>query len=401
MSWPRRRFSLRSFFFGPKVQLAAARIALRAAPRIAVGRFAIFSRWADVREILSRDLEFLIAPVNGPRIDELNGPFVLGMDRGEVLARERRQMYAALATVDLAAIQDQVGLEARRLLSTAIGAAARIDVVNGYARLVAARTAVLLFGVPGPSEAALTTSARAAFEQLFLNLSNKPKVREHALIAAAPLEQWLSSEIERRAAAGQPGGGVTGALLGRRAFDPDALDNEGVRRTVSGLLIGSIDTTATTVTQIMEVLLSDSYLLSRVRLDLDNPARLLGWCWEALRFWPHNPILLRNAKAGTSIAGKTLKRESTVFAVTLAAMHDPAAFPDPEKPDPCRPLDRYLHFGGGLHPCAGRAVNAVQIPELVRQLLLFGAARESAPQFEGPFVDKFVVRLTQGKEAGK
>jgi cytochrome P450 len=135
----------------------------------------------------------------------LNGPFVLGMDRGEVLARERRQMYAALVTVDLTAIQDQVCLEARRLLSTAIGAGARIDVVNGYARLVAARTAVLLFGVPGPSEAALTTSARAAFEQLFLNLSNKPKVREHALIAAAAARA-MAERRDRAARRGGPAG---------------------------------------------------------------------------------------------------------------------------------------------------------------------------------------------------
>jgi cytochrome P450 len=398
MPWP-RRFSLGALLFGPKVQLAAARLVLRVAPRVVLGRLAVFSRWADVQEILSRDLDFLIEPINKTRIDELNGPFVLGMDRGKDLPRERRQMYTALASVNFSAIQEQVHAEAQRLLSAAAKAGGRIDVVNGYARLVAARTAVLLFGVRGPSEAALTASARASFEHLFLNLSDDEKIRTHALAAAEPLKQWLSDEIEQVSSKKKPGVGLIGALLARRdASDPDALDDEGVRRTVSGLLIGSIDTTATTVGHIMKVLLEDQELLARVREDLDDPVRLRGWCWEALRFWPHNPILLRKARAGTQIGGKTLKRDATVYAVSLSAMQDPSAFPDPGKLDPGRSMDRYLHFGGGLHPCAGRAVNAIQIPELIRQLIVFGAAEPSTPQFEGPFLDQLVVRLTKNTE---
>ena len=110
--------------------------------------------------------------------------------------------------------------------------------------------------------------------------------------------------------------------------------------------------------------------------------------------WPHNPLLLRSATPGTLLGGKTFKRQTTVVALILGAMHDPSAYPFPDLLDPARPRDRYLHFGGGLHPCAGRAVNAVQVPELVRQLLLGGMCRPAGPSFDGPFVDELVVQLS-------
>lgn len=47
---------------------------------IRFGEFVIVARHANVLEVLHRDLDFLIAPVNEKRIVEVNGPFVLGME---------------------------------------------------------------------------------------------------------------------------------------------------------------------------------------------------------------------------------------------------------------------------------------------------------------------------------
>ncbi len=65
-----------------------------------IGPFVIAARHADVREMLARDLDFRIAPINQARIEAVNGPFVLGMDRGATLAAERRALYGALHQVD-------------------------------------------------------------------------------------------------------------------------------------------------------------------------------------------------------------------------------------------------------------------------------------------------------------
>src|SRR5215207_2698908 len=113
---------------------------------VRLGSRVIVAGHADVREVLARDLDFRIAPVNEARIDAVNGPFVLGMDRGAQLVRERGALYEALSAVDLAPIREAVAEEAAKRVSAAAGT---IDAVNGYARPIAAQTARSLFGISG------------------------------------------------------------------------------------------------------------------------------------------------------------------------------------------------------------------------------------------------------------
>ena len=74
-------------------------------------------------------------------------------------------------------------------------------------------------------------------------------------------------------------------------------------------------------------------------------------------------------------------------------MQDAAAFPDPQEMQVDRPPGSYLHFGGGLHPCAGRAINDQQIPMLVSKLLLRGVAGVGRVRWAGPFPDHLPIQL--------
>jgi cytochrome P450 len=74
-------------------------------------------------------------------------------------------------------------------------------------------------------------------------------------------------------------------------------------------------------------------------------------------------------------------------------MFDRGIFALPRQLDPSRPLERYMNFGGGLHPCAGRGVNAVQLPELVSRLLAHDIADVGQPRYVGPFIDELVVTI--------
>ncbi len=67
------------------------------------------------------------------------------------------------------------------------------------------------------------------------------------------------------------------------------------------MLVGSIDTTASSVAKIVAVIGRDKELAARVAADVEDEARLAGWCREALRRWPHNPIVLRQAVAPTRL----------------------------------------------------------------------------------------------------
>ncbi|HEX8251108.1 MAG TPA: cytochrome P450, partial [Pyrinomonadaceae bacterium] len=254
-------------------------------------------------------------------------------------------------------------------------------------------TAVSLFGVSAPTEAEYMCAVRRIFYHAFLNIGTDQEVRNRALAASKNLKRWTLDEIARRHSEGDNKSDIMSALLARQGIDPEALDDDGVRRTLMGMLVGAVDTTATTVAYCTAVLLGNPDLKNRALQDANDPDRFLGWCWEALRFMPHNPILARFAHKGTKIVDKELKRDTKVVINILGAMHDADAFPSPQQLNPERPLSNYFHFGGGLHPCAGRAINAIQVPELVRQLLLYNASYAARPRFDGPFVDEFLVQL--------
>ncbi len=387
---------LSALLLGPTIPRWGARLAAAYGCVLRIWRFALASRWADVEEILRRDLDFRIAPINGPRIEEVNGPFVLGLDRGDRMVVERSQLYTAVSAIDLSGVRSLANTQAEWLLDRAEASQGRIDVVNGYARLVAARNARRIFGIAGPTEMDLMRVARAIFNHTFLNLFGDEDVRTRALAAAAELKGWFDAELARRQEQGLEIDDVVGRLLALRQGNANALDDDGVRRNVAGLLVGAIDTTATVVGKIVAMAVADRRLLERMRRDLDCPERLFGWCNEVLRLWPHNPILLRRTESDVPLGDTVIPAGTTVIAFTHAALFDPARFPDPGRLDPSRSPKLYRHFGGGLHACSGRAVNEVQIPELVRCILKRDIVRVTRPRYDWPFIDEVVVSLRGG-----
>jgi len=369
-----------------------ARVAAAFGPRVLKFRKNAFvSRHQDVLDVLARDGEFLIAPINRDRINGVMGPFILGMDSSRELQDQRAATYGALAAADSTAMTRIVAEEADRLASAAARRFGRIDVVNSYARPAAARAAVSLFGVAGPSEVDLLFATRAVFHETFLNVNGDKAIQERGRKAGGDIARWINLEAERRGGVPSGRGDLIDALLAQVV--KGTLPADQVAWITAGLLVGAIDTTATAVANIARELLSDAALRDNVMRDIDDPRRLTGWCWEALRRRPHNPLLLREAAADALIAGKPINAKTRVWALTLAAMQDARAFPDPAGMRPDRPLDLYLHFGAGLHRCSGRQFNARHIPLLVRTLLRHGASRPHDLRFHGPFPDRLIVEL--------
>jgi cytochrome P450 len=343
---------------------------------------------ADVREVLARDLDFRIGPVNEAKIEEVNGPFILGMDRSPQLELERRALYSALAAVDLNALEQGLRERASALLASL---PAQFDALQDFARPLAAETASELFGIAPDDRKLFQEVARAIFAHTFLNLGNDKAIRDRALHAAPLMKTWFEEEIARRTRkSAKPGTDLMGQLLRQGLLDPD-----GVRRTLGGMLVGSIDTTVTCVSNILDIIFRNDSLRAAFRAELAAGRSGYGLCLEALRMLPHNPLVLREADVATTLAGRAVQPKDRIFALTLAAMRDPAAFPEPDRLYPDRPPDSYLHFGAGLHPCAGRAVNAFQLPALVGALIDAGAVRAGKTRFAGPFPDRLPVRVKE------
>ncbi|HEX5379667.1 MAG TPA: cytochrome P450 [Phenylobacterium sp.] len=376
---------------GPTALGIAAWIGVRVLNKpLRFGSTVIAARHRHVDEVLRRDLDFRIAPINAARIEAVNGPFMLGMDRSDALTEEHRVLHAAMSEVDLGALVARATADAEALIAAA--GYGPIDAVAGYARVVAGRTARRFFGIAGPDEATFREVARAIFAHTFLNLGGDKAVEQRALKAASLMRAWLETEIASRRRDGVTGEDLMGALMRQTS-----LDDDGVRRILGGMLVGSVDTTTSCVAKILVVMSRDRGLLDRARHDAGDGSRMLGWCREALRRWPHNPLVLRQAETDTTLGGVAVPAGSRVFAWTQAAMQDAEAFPDPETLRPDRPADGYLHFGGGLHPCAGRGLSDMQIPMLVSRLLERGVGKVGPMRWAGPFPDHLPVDLDRGR----
>lgn len=343
--------------------LLGARIAIRLARSrgkpIRLGKVVLAVRHRHVSEVLSRDLDYLVEPVYGPRFDEIGYRFVLGMDRSALLAHERRVLYKALAAVDMTPIEAR----AAAAVAQALAGKTEIDVVEDYARPVAAGTAQALFGIAPEDQAAFSDAARAIFYHGFLNVTGDAAITARGKAAAKLLDGWFDSEIARRRAEGRSGGDMMGRLIAHH------VDDDLIRRSLGGMLVGSIDTTATAVAKVVSEMIRDPRLLASARRDTRDLLRLWGWCQEALRRWPQTPLVTRAVRAATDIEGMPVPAGAKVVLWTQAAMFDASAFPTPQALRATRPEAPYLHLGGGLHPCAGRALNAWQIPLLVGALL--------------------------------
>ncbi|HYN45067.1 MAG TPA: cytochrome P450, partial [Allosphingosinicella sp.] len=369
-----------------------ASLARRSGKPLKVGTRVFALSHAHVSEALVRDLDFGLAAINAEKINEVNeGPFILGMDRSAVLERERRALYEALAAVDLEALKQDLKTEIDERLD-AIPANGEIDIVGGYARPAAAHTAQRLFGITGPNDRMFMEVTRSVFGHTFLNQTDDPAVRDRAIKAGHYMSGWFRDEIKRRRKSGKLGDDMMGKLL-----EQGIVDDDGARRTLGGMLVGSVDTTATCVAKIVWLAGRDQELASGIRRDLDDLDRLHGWCNEALRRWPHNPLVLRRALADTKLGDQEIKKGDSVFAVTLAAMYDDAAFPDPKRLRPDREGGAYLHLGAGLHPCSGRPVNRFQIPMLVAALVARDLVRVGRISWAGSFPDKLPAVLGEGR----
>ena len=128
------------------------------------------------------------------------------------------------------------------------------------------------------------------------------------------------------------------------------------------------------------------------------------YAYEALRFNPHNPAVVRHSRTTLEIGSKKKYKISgnrTVWAAITPAMFDAAVRPDPKKFDPdCEGWepDKYWHFGYAMHACYGRYINAITIPELTAAVLRLDNLRRAKSRVglsldDGPFPNNFVVEF--------
>ena len=401
---------LLNFFVSPRLLRPLFKLLRRVAPVLVVGKNAILTRHADVLEVLSRDTDFTIAEINEKRINAVNGPFILGMDRTPQYDREEAALREAVRRDDLERIRAFVAHSAAELVAAA-RPHGRIDVVNGFARVVAVRLVGSYFGITATDEPAMMRWMRDIFHDIFVNLTSDAGVHRDALKSSVELRRHVDALIaQRKTQHGQPNqpDDVLGRLLALQNDGVHAwLDDDGVRRNLNGLIVGAVDTTSKFVALAIDELLRRPRELAGAQAaahagDIEAVRR---YAYEAVRFNPHHPANVRHCRHGTEIAAGTerarrLKAGTILYVATLSAMFDADKFPAPEEFRADRDAE-YLHFGYGLHRCFGLAINGVQIPELMCALLRLPNLRRADGSKgkivnDGPFPERLILEFDGG-----
>ena len=393
------------FLIGPRFLRPVFAVLRRVAPILTFGNRTVVARYLDVVDVLSRDADFTLSQLNGPKIDRLDGPFILGLDRGPQYDRELALLHRVLLPADLERIRRFVAEQAALQIAAA-RPRGRIDVVNEYARVVAVRVVATYFGMPGPEEPTLMRWLRDIFHYVFADATGSAAVRDDAARSGAALRAHMDAVIAQRKthAPAVPPDDVLGRLLALQGAENPWLDDAAVRRNLAGMIVGAVDTTSKFVTLALAQLLDRPAEAGRARTaalagDIETVRR---YVYEAGRFDPHTPLLIRYAPRDTQLAAgtrraRTIRSGTTLLLGNISAMFDRDGFDEPGS-FRIEHDSASLHFGHALHRCLGLDVNSVQIPQLAAELLKLTnlrRARGSAGciRFDGPFPDRLFLEF--------
>jgi cytochrome P450 len=344
-------------------------------PIVAVGPYGFVTRADDVREVLADHEHFTVSHYE-PKMTELTGPFILGLDDTPLYRRDDAALNAAIRRDDLPRIADATLAAGRARMAAAGGG---IDVVAGFADPAIDAVITGYFGTPGPDTATQLRWARNLFEHIFLNVGNKRAIRARALADAAQMRPHIDALIAARRSALEAGDDgpddVLGRLLRHRP-DDGGLHDIAIRHNLIGLIAGWIPTVSKAFAVAIEELLRRPAELERAQQAARAGDRELvgAYVFEALRFRPQTWALLRICGKTKTIAAGTerateLRAGAKVLVATQSAMFDERAVSAPREFRVDRPWSDYLHFGHGLHTCFGLQINRVHIPALATALL--------------------------------
>jgi cytochrome P450 len=374
-------------------------------PIVSTRRVAVVTRADDVREVLSDHEHFTVAHY-APRMLEITGPFILGLDDNALYRHDHVALRAALRPEDVPLIGEQV-LAAARARVAAASADRELDIVTDLVDPVIDQVVAEYLGAPGPDPSTQLRWARDIFEHIFLNASNSPAVRNRALADAVPMRAHLDGLIATRKAALLAGRNASDDVLTRllRAQQQHGLHDLAIRHNLLGLITGWIPTASKAFVMVVEELLRRPAQLGSAQraARAGDRALLAAHVFEALRFRPQTWALLRVCSVEQKVATGTCREAAVpagarVLLGTRSAMFDRRVVRAPGKFRLDRPWGEYLHFGYGLHTCFGEEINRAQLPALAMALLEGDdIARAGKLCWQGPYPSGLRVRQVAGR----
>lgn len=100
-----------------------------------------------------------------------------------------------------------------------------------------------------------------------------------------------------------------------------------------------------------------------------NPHLIANGIEELLRYEAPSPVNARWVTRDVELYGQVVPRGSKVILLNGSANRDDRHFPDPDRLDVRRPIDRHVSFGYGTHFCIGAALARLEARVALRETL--------------------------------
>lgn len=367
----------------------------------------VVALYQDVMEVVDLDDVFGVEPYGVAMMRNNGGPnFILGMDDSEEFDHDLSLLKLAIKRSDLDGVSAFVAERAGELTADA-RASGRLELTDGYARLVPTLLAGHYFGVPGPDPQTLMTWCRRMFQDIFINFNGDPTIAEAGMQAGRELRAHVDELVAARHSESATAGHATviDRLIAQQC-DPDAsFTDDRIRDNLIGCVVGVIDNINCAVANTVDVLLEhpDELQAAAAEARAGNDEAVLRYVLEALRFHPPAPLLVRKSLREEPLARGTARETvipagKLVFAANGSAMMDEVELANPLAFDLQRPWHHYLHFGWGMHECLGYHLALAQLTALVKPLLTLNGLRRAPDTdgeltYAGAFPEPFTVEF--------
>jgi cytochrome P450 len=374
----------------------------RLCPITRFGRYALVTRYDDVREVMTDDAVFGV-PYKA-KIEELAGAnFMLGMDHGLPYQENAKFSMQAFRLSDVPAQARAAGDHARTIVT---GAPGELDVMGDLVTPILAGICERYYGLSIDDRKMFALWSMAVSNYLFNPFPANADDHNQARAGATPLRATVDRAIAGGAAV-VASETVLGRLLAARARPNDPPDDTVIRAIIVSLVTAIVPTGTLAAGNMLEMLLrrNDMMTAARQAAHAGDDDLLSGCLFEALRFMPVSLFWRRDAKRDFVLAADTpraarLRQNTHVLASTFSAMFDPRQVRQPNRFDPTRTTSDYMLFGHGLHYCLGAAFAAAVIPAIIKPLLLCrtlerAPGRRGERAFFGIFPEHLYVTLRQ------
>lgn len=381
-------------------------------PVLATPACTLLARYDDIIEALNMPKIFTAA-LYWPKMT--NGIYLMAHDDDPLHYREKSIMQGVLNRDDVPRVRTMVAALGKRFLDAANG---KIEAIGGYTRMVPATLVQDYFGLDGGDVKDLMDWSYWNQVDNFYNQpfdlrtdAERKTISDKHEAANQALTKFIALLIARRLPLAKIEEGVSwftalARLLKRLVTHKDEpasddivsrmlrstyphemeFDITRVGINISGLLIGTVETTSQAAAQVIQFFLQRPDLLAKVKaaaLGADTAA-FDGYVWEALRFVPISPYMFRQLSCDYTVGkgesyATTIPKGTNVLTLTQSAMFDERAYDRADEFIPDRNWYNHFVFGYGSHECLGKYVGMVLIPEMVRQVVLRNGLRQESP----------------------